>query len=329
MMSVAQFSEKVCRRFFFCLPHFTLFVVSSLCLGAEGPESVEIKLKENVLVTEARVLLSQLIDCEGDERQCAEVMGLQFDKEILPNQFVDIDRMDILQFVRSVIREGSVHFSGDAKRVRVKSTGHRVSTVFVKEAIRQSILEKLGENKSLRFIDLTLSGFTPKFFFSDELDFEVDNQVLEKPSLDAEDILAFKEIKNTTLKIRRSGGDRSLLDSQKIYLKLSFETERAVVTRYMMPGETIQHADVSTSWVPLTKSSISAVVDKATLVGRVCSKGLSPYRAISSSSLNSDKIVSKGDKLTLQSEVGGLVVEKNIVAKQSGSKGDTIVDFDV
>lgn len=304
-----------------------VFFFSQLARGEDA--KLSLSLKDEILSTEDQVTVGQLVDCSGSEEKCAEISGLAFEGKLIPNQTIEVFRNDIVNSIRNILPHQPLEILGDRKRVRVKTSGYRLTTAFVRDVLKQKIEKKIDETSKLRFTEFSMSGFMPKYFFTDELEIEIDNQILNKPKLNFDDVLALKEVKTTKLIVRSSGETTSTLDIQSVYLRLGFETERAVVTRYVLPGEAIQFSDVSISWVPISKAMTGTIVDGKSLIGRAALKGLSPYRPIHGSALKSDNLVSKGDVLRLHTEVGGLIVEKNIVAKQAGSRGDVIIVFDV
>jgi len=112
------------------------------------------------------------------------------------------------------------------------------------------------------------------------------------------------------------------------FLRLSPTVERellaVVAARKVSRGQTFTPGDLKIEQVTLTHASREPVTRTAELVGRVAGATITPGQPIMASDIRSPVLVKRGELLTVQCVVGGLVLRTTARAAEDGGQDDVI-----
>ena len=130
-----------------------------------------------------------------------------------------------------------------------------------------------------------------------------------------------KKFGNTTVGIR-CNGDKPW----KIYVGVYIHIYKYVwvANSAMSRGQIIATKDISKQKRDITKLSRGYLLSSQTIIGQQVKRNIQTYQVLTNIMLESQKLISRGDRITIVSKHGNFVVQANGVALNDGSKGDRI-----
>lgn len=196
-----------------------------------------------------------------------------------------------------------------AEYVTVRRDAHMVDTAAITETLKAALVEKGVEGD----IDITLNSSKAQIVLPGNLD-----PTVEVTSLDytpGKDVFtatlaapsAAKPVKTITV---------SGLMSRKVQVPVLNSTFKA--------GDVIGSGDIAWTEIPERLVTKDIVLDADTLIGKTPSKFIQNGRPLRSTEIKSPQLVNRGDEVTIQYNMGGMMLTAKGKSLQSGAAGEII-----
>ncbi len=145
----------------------------------------------------------------------------------------------------------------------------------------------------------------------------------DTPHLDVEHIEFDQETGRIKAEIKVVGDDPALR-TVTIYGRVETLVELPVLARTVMPGETIQPADLTTSWLRADLTPAGAVTDPQALIGKTPRRPLRPGQAFRPLDVELPLVIKRNDLVLIVLERPGMYLTAEGKALEDGGKGSVI-----
>ena len=285
-------------------------------------KNISLELRHNILVDEDDITLTDLAECQGARLVCEEARGLIIaETPLASTKGVVISRKAIEEIVSLEWPNTQIAFKGATEvTVRVHTvtlTSHEVKQAF-DNFLEKGTTEEFGQRVRCQSLQLQrplrVRKGPYKLLFPDL-------ELLTGPNSSGSRGVQKLRVVHTPL------GSAVGTTEAIAFVRLQVEKKALVSLNYLPMGTRLDRGDFKVSWVredvPSLKSMLQLVEGQELYLKKTINKG----QALSKNYLERRKLVSAGDRVSLEIKGNGLQISAIGRARKSGARGDKVVVF--
>jgi flagella basal body P-ring formation protein FlgA len=283
--------------------------------------SVEITLREEVVVDGLRIYLSDVASCAGSDTLCEEIYGVDLGASPQPKTTKIINKGDIDVLLQQEWPKSIILYAGNPF-VKVTTNSLVVSQQEILAGFELALRQKFSHLPDVMFKINHLR-------LNQQLAIRKDNFKLNFPDLESEAPFTLDQI------LARFSGHSSFEgivvqgeNHEDIRFKANAQISvfrfLPVARKNLVTKSIVRSEDLSEDWVPMGRTAGSLAISKDQVIGRQISSPVPVGRPFTFAQLSKPSLLKRGQSVALIIQRGNLKVSGRGRVKADASLGDTV-----